>query len=162
MHFVVPKLLLVPIAHGFVQNVWTGFAIYRPQEKTRHHHSPLYVSTFPFTSFRPLPFGLKCKVWSCQQWWKNLEVNPQNTTYVKALLSWRHWQFCFSLCWHGPTFGYCSCVPSQAQPAWVKRHQPARSAPYCHFSDRVSHQPSKLLQACDDLWWFVMFVSTAD
>ena len=23
------------------------------------YHSPLYVSTFPFTSFRPLPFGLK-------------------------------------------------------------------------------------------------------
>ena len=25
------------------------------------YHSPLYVSTFPFTSFRPLPFGLKFK-----------------------------------------------------------------------------------------------------
>ena len=31
----------------------------QPQKKTRHRQSPLYVSTFPFTSFRPLPFGLK-------------------------------------------------------------------------------------------------------
>ena len=31
----------------------------QPQKKTRHRQSPFYVSTFPFTSFRPLPFGLK-------------------------------------------------------------------------------------------------------
>ena len=83
MHFVVPKLLLVPIAHGFVQNVWTGFAIYRPQEKTRHHHSSLYVSTFPFTSFRPLPFGLKSYLGSTD--------STRTETFCTSLLTaWVH------------------------------------------------------------------------
>ena len=48
VHFVVPKLLLVPIAHGFVQNVWTGFAIYRPR--------PIYLCFPKLWLDHPMPW----------------------------------------------------------------------------------------------------------
>ena len=47
-HFVVPKLLLVPIAHGFVLNVWTGFAIYRPR--------PIYICFPKLWLDHPMPW----------------------------------------------------------------------------------------------------------
>ena len=50
----------------------------QPQKKKRHRQSPLYVSTFPFPSFRPLPFGLKYYICLARAFFAGLPLCCQN------------------------------------------------------------------------------------
>ena len=91
-HFVVPKLLLVPIAHGFVLNVWTGFAIYRPR--------PIYICFPKLWLDHPMPWTFFQMKWSGQEFWLQL-VSSQSVSWAPSTLNFdyiysmflfkRHW-----------------------------------------------------------------------
>ena len=100
VHFVVPKLLLVPIAHGFVQNVWTGFAIYRPR--------PIYICFPKLWLDHPMPWTFFQMKWSGQEFWLQL-VSSQSVSWAPSTLNFdyiysmflfkRHWLSGFDFKW---------------------------------------------------------------